>query len=127
MQINMYQEKAYDLLLNEGEKVGRLLGNIKKKQYEDKCSAVDLSFVIGFENGCLMKDEDEKNNINKIKRFDSMKLVGMIENVTPLIKYLKNNVDDILVKGRVIEQLGILANYIADICIDANKESEEVK
>ncbi|MBZ9616781.1 hypothetical protein [Clostridium estertheticum] len=125
MAVNIYQEKACSLIIDDTKNVGKLIGNIKKKQYEDKCEAIDLSFIIGYENGCLMKDEQEQINMNKIKRFDTMTLVNMVENVSPLITYLKNNVDDTFVKGKVIEQLGILANYVANTCNSVNYESEE--
>jgi len=121
-----YLEKAYEIMQNEGKKVKKLLDNLKAKKYDDACAGLELSFIIGYENGCLMKDEENQNNIDKINKFDSDVLINRVENIVPLISFLKNNKNDVFIKGRVIGELGELSNYIANTFNISNNESEEL-
>lgn len=69
-----------------------------------------------------MKDRKNENNIQKINRIDTDKIIRCFDNIEPLLQFLKKS-DDLHIKVKVIQEISELANYLSE---KFNDESENV-
>ncbi|HEY5523809.1 MAG TPA: hypothetical protein VIK26_00570 [Clostridium sp.] len=90
------------------------------KYYNDiKKKVIADAYKKGYEENTALAD----NNVRLICKFNSDELIAKGENLAPLLEYLKNNKEDIWMKGRVLEEIHMLENYVNEIL---NDESEAI-
>lgn len=102
-----YFEEGIEITESGDREVETILKSLRNTKF------TDLAYAFGYEKGCLMKDADNEENIKKINRVDTNRIIESFDIIEPLVQFLRTN-NDVYIKGKAIQEISQLANYIAN-------------